>query len=313
MRKLLNRVLRDDITLVTRVSEGTACIVADRGHIEQVLVNLAVNARDAMPSGGRLTLETSAVELTGPFGPERSGMRPGRYVCLCVTDTGQGMTPEVQERAFEPFFTTKPQGEGRAFEPFFTTKPQGEGTGLGLSTVYGIVQQSGGFIQLHSAPGRGATFRIFLPEAAGACAEEATPPAPAAGGARAETLLLVEDEPAVRKVVERTLTRSGYRVLLAGTGEEAIDLCAREPVSPDLLITDVVMPGMSGAELARRARALKPGLPVLFMSGYADEVVSHHGVLDTGVEFIQKPFSPEVLAARVREVLEGSSRVEEAA
>jgi two-component system, cell cycle sensor histidine kinase and response regulator CckA len=293
MRKLLNRVLRDDITLVTRVS-GTACIVADRGQLEQVLVNLAVNARDAMPSGGRLILETIGVELRGPFGPEHSGMKPGRYVCLCVTDTGEGMTPEVQERAYEPFFTTKPQGEG---------------TGLGLSTVYGIVQQSGGFIQLHTAPGRGTSFRIFLPEAPGACGEEASTPVTVAARARAETLLLVEDEPAVRKVVNRTLTRSGYRVMLAGTGEEAIQLCAREP-GPDLLITDVVMPGMSGAELAQRARALKPGLPVLFISGYADEVVSHHGVLDDGVEFIQKPFSPQVLAARVREVLDGGLRAE---
>jgi two-component system cell cycle sensor histidine kinase/response regulator CckA len=289
--KLLNRVLREDVVLATRFCPGHACILADRGQVEQVLLNLAVNARDAMPAGGRLTLETSTVELTGPFGPEHAGLAPGRYVVLCVSDTGQGMTPEVQERAFEPFFTTKPRGQG---------------TGLGLSTVYGIVQQSGGLIQLHSEPGRGTSFRIFFPEAPGDRADDSTLSGLGGAGAHRETLLVVEDEPAVRKVVERVLKRAGYRALLAGTGEEALDLLAREPQAVALLVTDVVMPGMSGAELAGRARGVRPGLPVLFMSGYDDEVVSHHGVLNAGVEFIQKPFSPQVLARRVREVLDGA-------
>jgi two-component system cell cycle sensor histidine kinase/response regulator CckA len=290
--KLLKRVLREDVVLSTCFCPGRACILADRGQVEQVLLNLAVNARDAMPAGGNLTLETSTVELAGPFGPEHAGMLPGRYVVLCVSDTGQGMTQDVQDRAFEPFFTTKPRGQG---------------TGLGLSTVYGIVQQSGGMIQLQSETGRGTTFRIFFPEAPGDGADEVVA-RPGGGGAREETLLVVEDEPAVRNVVERVLKRSGYRVLLAGTGEEALDLLAREKGAVALLVTDVVMPGMSGAELAGRARGLRPGLPVLFMSGYDDEVVSHHGVLNAGVEFIQKPFSPQVLASRVREVLDGAHR-----
>jgi two-component system, cell cycle sensor histidine kinase and response regulator CckA len=286
--KMLRRMLREDITLETELGDESLCIEADPGQIEQVLINLVVNSRDAMPRGGRVTIRTRVVNLKGPFGDEMAHLQPGVYVLLSVTDTGCGMSPEIQQCVFDPFFTTKPLGQG---------------TGLGLSTVYGIVQQSGGFIQLDSTVGRGSTFRVFLPRLS-CSAEPIVPPVvPEEIGSGCETLLVVEDEPYVRKIVRRALERSGYRVLLARDGEDAIAQAARFEERIDLLITDVVMPGMSGAELAAQVRAARPALEVLYMSGYTDDVISTHGVLDAGVNFIQKPFSPHSLVTRVREVL----------
>ena len=287
---LLRRTLREDVAFLTRLDAAHPHVLADAGQIEQVLLNLTVNARDAMPAGGELRITTHEVQVDHTA-PEHAQLNPGRYVVLSVVDTGEGMSAEVQERAFEPFFTTKPQGVG---------------TGLGLSTVYGIVQQGGGLIQLESELGKGTTFRLYFPRVAGEPPEEASPAAPVAAEPRTETLLVVEDEPSVRQVVRRTLERSGHRVLLAGSGAEALEICERHQGPIDLLITDVVMPGMSGADLAARARAVRPGLRVLFMSGYTDDVISHHGVLNEGVHFINKPFSPGGLAARVREVLDGA-------
>ena len=286
--KMLRRMLREDVTLETELGDEPLCIEADPGQLEQVLMNLLVNARDAMPDGGRVSIQMRPVELKGPFGKDLAHLAPGPYVLLCVSDTGCGMSPEVQQCAFDPFFTTKPQGQG---------------TGLGLSTVYGIVQQSGGFIQLHSRVGSGTTVRIFLPRLGGSPEGGPHTRAPAEFGQGTETLLLVEDEPYVRGVVQRALQRSGYRVLLAREGEEAYRIASDFEGAIDLLITDVVMPGMSGADLAAKARALRPELRVLFMSGYTDEVISQHGVLDPGVNFIQKPFSPHALVSRIREVL----------
>jgi two-component system cell cycle sensor histidine kinase/response regulator CckA len=268
--------------------DGPLCIRADSGQVEQVLMNLVVNAVDAMPGQGRVEVETRAVNLGGASGEDDPDLAPGAYVLLRVTDTGCGMPPEVQQCAFDPFFSTK----------------QGQGTGLGLSTVYGIVQQSGGVIRLESEAGIGTTFRMFFPRVQEQDAGiQCLLPTRDAG---TETLLLVEDEPYVRKIVCRALERSGHRVLLASSGEEALEVFAHFDGVVDLLVTDVVMPGMSGADLARQIRARQQGVRVLFMSGYTDEVISRHGVLDPGIDFIQKPFSPATLVTRVREVINGA-------
>jgi two-component system, cell cycle sensor histidine kinase and response regulator CckA len=242
-----------------------------------------VNARDAMPDGGRLSVTTRAV--TAPH-DHRSDGEPGPFLLLTVSDTGVGMPPEVLERVFEPFFTTKPQGRG---------------TGLGLSTVYGIVEQSGGFIRLDSEPGRGTRFEIYLPRTT----EGAAVPTPCGTGAPrgAGVVLLVEDEAAVRSVTRRMLERFGYQVRVAENGDEAVRLLDEDGERVDLLITDVVMPGISGQEVAERARRRHPSIRVLFMSGYTDEAISRHGMLDEGVEFLHKPFSPETLAHRVSQVI----------
>jgi PAS domain S-box-containing protein len=290
MHAMLERLLGETIQLVTVPGEGLGRVKADPSQIEQVIMNLAVNARDAMPDGGRLTVETcnagfdeTAVRLEGAG-------TPGRYVVLSVTDTGVGMDPETRARLFEPFFTTKELGKG---------------TGLGLSTVYGIVKQSGGHIWVYSEVRRGTTFKICFPQA-GETAEqpESAPPTEVARGA--ETVLLVEDAQRVREVVREILEMSGYRVLPAGLGPDAIEL-ARQHAGPiQLLITDVVMPQMSGRELAQRLTALRPDLRVLYMSGYTDDAIVRHGVLAEGMPFLSKPFTPEALAAKVREVLDGS-------
>jgi CheY-like chemotaxis protein len=267
-------------------------IKADPGQVEQVLVNLVVNARDAMPQGGKLTIETASVELDSEYAGKHIGFAPGKYVMLAVSDTGTGMSDDTRARIFDPFFTTKEKGKG---------------TGLGLSTVYGIIKQSGGNIGVYSELDHGTTFKVYFPELATAQPKTdlvAVELAPAGGS---ETILLVEDEDVVRGLAQKILEQSGYKVMAASRGTDAIRLCLQGTESIDLLLTDVVMPETSGKEVADRVTELLPGLRVLFMSGYTDEAIVHHGVLDSNVEFIQKPFTPAALVRRVREVLDAES------
>jgi CheY-like chemotaxis protein len=258
--------------------------------MEQVIMNLVVNARDAMPMGGKLVLSIRNVELDVHFFKERCiAEAPGSYVTLEVSDTGTGMSREVQERIFEPFFTTK--GIGR-------------GTGLGLSTVYGIVKQSGGFIFLRSELGKGSVFEVYLPKVEAEMKGE-EPGAPViAKKEGSETILLVEDEDRVRKLAETVLSRSGYRVLLAGNGEDALKVIAGHSGPIHLLLTDVVLPGMSGREVAERIISLRPETRVLWMSGYTDDTLTRYGIRDRGVALLQKPLTPASLASKVREVLD---------
>ncbi|HUT78678.1 MAG TPA: ATP-binding protein, partial [Polyangia bacterium] len=287
---ILPRLLGEDIDLELRPAGEPCTIEADPGQIEQVIMNLAVNARDAMPTGGKLTIETTNVDLDDESASGQEAVPAGEYVMLSVTDTGAGMDAETRERAFEPFFTTKDLGQG---------------TGLGLSTAYGIVKQSGGGISVHSEPGRGTRFEIHLPrvsDRASGLAAAGTPPPVATGN---ETVLVAEDEPAIRALAARILTGLGYRVLAAGNGDEALAVAKRQKGRIDLLLTDVVMPGISGRQLADRLRAIRPGLRVLFMSGHTDNAIVHHGVLKPGTHLIGKPFEAEQLARRIREVLDG--------
>ena len=287
--KMLSRVLGEDVDLRTVLEPNLGRAHADPGQIEQVIMNLVVNARDAMPTGGRLTITTAAATLDQAYAQEHLGVSPGDYVMLSVSDTGVGMDKATQSRAFEPFFTTKEQGKG---------------TGLGLSTVFGIVKQSDGHIWLYTEPGAGATFRIYLPRVDGVVAP-ARPRAtnPARGGS--ETILLVEDEDQIRRVSSAVLVRAGYHVVEARRPSEALELFAREAQRIDLLLTDVVMPEMSGRQLAERIDAVRGGVRVLFMSGYTNDAILHHGVLAPGVAFIQKPLTPDSLIRKVREVLDG--------
>jgi CheY-like chemotaxis protein len=288
---MLQRILSEDIELRFVPCAEPALLTADRGQLEQVLLNLAVNARDAMPNGGKLTIETSAVQLDETFARVHLGVEPGPYVLLAVSDTGVGMTKETQARAFEPFFTTKPPGAG---------------TGLGLATVFGIVQQSRGSIWLYSEPGVGTTFKIYVPHDR-ATASTPSPVASAGVAPRGETILLVEDEDQVRRVTKDILTASGYRVLVARSPEEATRIASEQGDRIDLLLTDVVMPGMNGRQLAEKIRGLRPGIRVLFMSGYTDDVVLRHGVLDSEMAFLQKPITPATLLRKVTQVLEGAT------
>jgi two-component system cell cycle sensor histidine kinase/response regulator CckA len=289
MNKMLRRLIGEDVQLTAKLDPALKKIKADPGQLEQVLVNLVVNARDAMPQGGNLTIETATVELGEEYAGSHLGVVPGVYVMLAVSDTGTGMDEAIQARIFDPFFTTKEKGKG---------------TGLGLSTVYGIVKQSGGNLWVYSEPGHGTTFKVYLPQLAIAPQETEVKVAEPALPVGSETILLVEDEDVVRGLAQKILEQSGYKVLAASRGEEAIRLGAECAEAIDLLLTDVVMPETSGKEVADRLRELLPGLRVVFMSGYTDEAIVHHGVLDSNVEFIQKPFTPNALVRKVREVLD---------
>jgi two-component system, cell cycle sensor histidine kinase and response regulator CckA len=289
MRKMLQRVLGEDIELSLRLAPQLGNVRADPGQLQQVMMNLAVNSRDAMPTGGQLTIQTADVGLSEEYVEAHQTVLPGPYTMLVVTDTGTGMDAETRSRAFEPFFTTKEKGRG---------------TGLGLSTVYGIVQQSGGYIWLYSEPGHGTTFKIYLPRV-DAPAEEPLPRESAKTLKGTETILLVEDEAMMRPLVKGILQGRGYRVLVAQNAEEALTL-AREHVGPiHLLLTDVVMPGVSGPDLAVRLAASRPEAVVLYMSGYTDDAIVHYGLFKRGLNYIQKPFTPGMLSQKVRLVLDG--------
>jgi two-component system, cell cycle sensor histidine kinase and response regulator CckA len=291
MSKMLQRILAEDVAFAFLPEASLGRVRVDPGHIEQVIMNLAVNARDAMPTGGKLTIETANVVLDESFAEAHLPAQPGRFVMLAVSDTGIGMDRATQARIFEPFFTTKPKGQG---------------TGLGLSTVFGIVQQSGGTVFVYSEPGRGTTFKIYLPRV-DAGLETARPTASPTTLKGSETILLVEDEDPVRAIAGSSLRRFGYQVLMARNAGEALLLCETHAGPIHILVTDVVMPQMSGPELATRIIATRPQTKVLCMSGYTDDSIVRHGVLDTSVAYLQKPFTPQSLATKVREVLDGTS------
>ncbi len=288
LEKMLHRVLGENIELVAFLSEKLGRVKVDPGQIEQVIINLAVNARDAMPDGGKLTIETANVELDEEYAHTHIAVTPGRYVMLSMSDNGVGITPEVRERIFEPFFTTKEKGKG---------------TGLGLSTVYGIVKQSGGNIWVYSEPGQGTTLKIYLPQVDEPL-EEMKDEVIGEVLQGNETILIVEDEEVVRKLTIRVLEKQGYRVLQASEGGKALVLCEefKEPIH--LILTDVVMPGMSGSKLVERLKEIHPEMKALYMSGYTDNAIVHHGVLEPGVNFIQKPFNTDNLARKIRGVLD---------
>ncbi|MEX2111528.1 MAG: response regulator [Gemmatimonadaceae bacterium] len=291
VEKMLRRLIGEDISLATHLHPDLPLISADSGQLEQVVINLAVNARDAMPRGGTLTITTDNVELSDEHGERHLGAAAGRYVMLAVTDTGSGMSKEVRERIFEPFFTTKGLGKG---------------TGLGLATVHGIVKQSGGDVYVYSEPGDGTTFKVYFPhltEAADPIMTTAEHRAMSPRGS--ETLLLAEDDDALRALGARVLTTLGYNVLLAGTGSDALRIVAEHAGPIDLIATDVVMPEMNGSQLVEEVLKARPGVRVLFMSGYTDDEVMRRGVIGGQTAFLQKPFTPQLLAQKVREVLDG--------
>jgi PAS domain S-box-containing protein len=289
LEKMLRRLIGEDIALTTVKQSDLGRVKADPGQIEQVIINLAVNARDAMPQGGKLTIETANVKLDETYARSHAGITPGPHVMLAVSDTGLGMDPETL---------------GSIFEPFFTTKEKGKGTGLGLATVYGIVKQSAGSIWVYSEPGQGTTCKIYFP-----CIEEPMPEAePARVRAElakgSETILVVEDEEGVRSLVCETLKSKGYNVLDARGPSEALTIVEHYVEPIHMLLTDVVMPQMSGKELAKRLSTVRPGAKVLYMSGYTDDAIVRHGVLEAGTFFLQKPFVPSILLRKVREVLD---------
>jgi nitrogen-specific signal transduction histidine kinase/CheY-like chemotaxis protein len=288
--KLLRRLLAETVEMKTIAGKDVGAVKADPSQIEQVIMNLVVNARDATPNGGRILIETSNVELDDTYAQDHATVRPGRYVMLAVTDTGIGMTSDTVAHIFEPFYTTKESGRG---------------TGLGLSTVYGIVKQSGGYIWVYSEPGKGTTFKVYLPRVEERVEVSSTEqiPAPAARDGK-ETILLVEDEAAVRELTRMVLSKRGYSVLEALNPADAERLAGSHGSKIHLLLTDVVMPGMSGRELAKRLTARHRNLRVLYMSGYTDNVIAEDGTLEEGVAFLQKPFTPQVLAQKVRETLD---------
>ena len=293
LQKLLRRTIPESVDISVNLTATPAYVDADPTQIEQILMNLSVNARDAMLDGGSLEIVTKVHEVGSEFANQRSGLRPGSYVILSVCDTGIGMPPEVRDHVFEPFYTTKERGHG---------------TGLGLATVYGIVDRLGGHIDVRSAPGEGTTMEVYLPSSdqASDVEEEPVRPGRPAGG---ESILVAEDESAVRNLVERILVREGYRVVVAPSGKHALVIAqGDEPI--DMLLTDVVMPEMSGKELAERIEELRPDLPTLFMSGYTGEIVARHGILQEGEALIQKPFDAKELLARVRETLDRDGRGE---
>ncbi len=288
---MLARVVGDDVEVETRLAPDLANAKADPGQIERVLTNLVLNARDAMPGGGRLTIETANVQLDEAYAREHPEVAPGAYTLLAVSDDGVGMDRATQARAFEPFFTTKERGRG---------------TGLGLATVLGIVQQSGGHVSVYSEPGLGTTFKVYLPRCDAAADPMPRPALPARADGGSETVLVVEDDDQVRAVVAQILEEAGYRVLRASGPTEALALCEGEsPVH--LLLTDVIMPKMNGRELADRVRALRPGLKAVFMSGYTDRVVLEHGALGSESHFLQKPFTSVGVLQKVRSALDAAA------
>ena len=290
-QKMLRRLIGENIELITALSPSLGRIEADPGQLEQVIMNLAVNARDAMPDGGQLTLETANVELDEAYASRHFEAQPGRYVMLAVSDTGIGMDEEVQAHLFEPFFTTKEKGKG---------------TGLGLATIYGIVKQSGGHIGVYSEPGVGTTFKVYLPWVD----READVPQHIQGlvdlPRGAETVLVVEDDEAVQTMSSRILQQCGYIVLEADHPETALLVATSYKAPIHLLVTDVVMPGMNGRELAGTLASSRPEMKVLYVSGYTDNAIVHHGVLDPDLDFLQKPYRPAIFAARVRQALDAS-------
>ena len=289
MLKMLQRLIGEDIDLVWMPGAGLWPVKIDPSQIDQLLANLCVNARDAIAGVGKVTIETENIVFDEAYCAVHPGFIRGEYVMLAVSDDGCGMNKEVLDHLFEPFFTTKEVGKG---------------TGLGLATVYGIVKQNEGFINVYSEPGKGTTFKIYLPRFAGDAVEPmAASPAETPMG-RGETVLLVEDEAAILNVGRTMLERLGYTVLTAGTPGEALRQVEAHAAEIQLLITDVVMPEMNGRDLAKLIRDIKPGLKCLFTSGYTADVIAHHGVLDKGVNFLQKPFSMKDLASKVREALE---------
>jgi PAS domain S-box-containing protein len=289
--KLLRRVIGEDIALSTALAATPSVTSIDPGQLEQVIMNLAVNARDAMPKGGKLTIETGLVEFDEEYFKAHWPATPGRFALLAMTDTGHGMDEATRARIFEPFFTTK--------EP-------GKGTGLGLATVYGIVKRSGGFIWVYSEPGQGTTFKLYFPAVEEPAEAGVLHQVPAEVAQGSETILLCEDAPAVRAVAREILERSGYTVLEAPNGRAALDLVAKRSAPIALLITDVVMPEMSGKQLADQFKGLRPESRVLYMSGYTDDSIVRHGVLEPGIAYLQKPFSIDALVRKVREVLDAS-------
>lgn len=288
--RMLRRMIGENIKLMTNLKPDIGFVRVDVGQIEQILVNLAINARDAMPNGGWLTIETDNVTVSTNYIDFHTDIRPGEYVCLTVTDNGCGMTTEVRDRIFEPFFTTKEVGQG---------------TGLGLPTVFSIVQQCHGAIYVYSEPNIGTAFKIYLPlvEQSGGSKEQTATLAQAQQGT--ETVLLIEDEPGVRTFAQHILTRNGYKVMCAENGEAAVRLMESLPGPLDLVVTDVVMPGMSGPEAAEIIRQVHPNTNIIYMSGYTNDAVLRHGILSDKIHFLQKPFSPTALANKVREVLDG--------
>ncbi|HEY5839510.1 MAG TPA: ATP-binding protein, partial [Pyrinomonadaceae bacterium] len=291
LNKMLRRLIGEDIRLSARLDLDLKKIKADPGQIEQVLMNLVVNARDAMPRGGNLTIETANIQIDEKYAGRHIGVSSGAYVMLAVSDNGTGMDHET---------------ESKIFEPFFTTKDKGKGTGLGLSTVYGIIKQSGGNIWVYSELGHGTTFKIYLPQVDDPVTTEQAKLEDDSIPGGSETVLLVEDEDVVRGLAQRILEEAGYRVITANGGEEAVTWCANNSETVHLLLTDVVMPDTSGKDLAERLTSLSPQTKVLFMSGYTDEAIVHHGVLDSNVEFLQKPFTPTALSRKVRQVLDSN-------
>jgi len=285
-------VISEDISLVTQFENNIGAVRADRGQIEQVVMNLVVNARDAMPNGGILAITTRIVQLDAAYARRHAGVNPGRHVVFSVRDTGVGMDAQTQQRIFEPFFTTKAKGKG---------------TGLGLSTVYGIVRQSGGHIEVRSAPGRGTAFDIILPQVSATVPARGEVPIGATLPRGTETVLVVEDEDAVRHIVRRVLEAQGYAIVEARDGNDALQVCATRGDRIDLVLSDVIMPGMGGRELARELGARRPGLEILFMSGYNDdsELSGVDGEVASGV--LAKPFTAETLARQVREALDRRS------
>src|SRR5208283_2894508 len=289
LNKMLKRLIGEDIKLKTARAPDLGNVKADLSQIEQIIINLAVNAKDAMPDGGQLLIGTANVELDEQYAMKHNAVIPGEYIMIAVEDSGAGMTEEIKAHIFEPFFTTKEKDKG---------------TGLGLATVYGIVKQNRGNIWFYSEESKGTTFKIYLPRVYGKAEvlQKKTMEAYPAGGT--ETILVIEDEDKVRNATINILKKHGYSVIGASHGGEALDICEKRTAPVDLVLTDVVMPHVSGREFVGRLKVLRDGFKVLYMSGYTNDVISHHGILEEGVNFISKPFSSSDLLRKVRDVLD---------